>query len=349
MKWILILALLFCLAPRETRDFTAPFYGAQAVVAGENPYSDAPALAAQMQIYGEPITDGRDQHRVAYPVTSLLLLTPFLALEIEKAALIYRVLAAFLMIFGIYRLQKSLVWALLTVVALHEPIVAFNLGQMALLTAAFSTLAVGLLNDRREVPAVLCMVGASISPVVGIPFALLMLRGRALVLYVTIMLGILVASLVVSGFWLPGWISNLQRYGTYTTQGSWIPAFIPFALVFWFQRHRAERVIGALLLVLPLTGLYQAAFTVAALPRQRVLTAGFLIWGLYIFSHAHIWLIPLIIAAHLVDLRDLRQCLQSAFVASRSRAAALGFQPAGARPASAVSDAGAARRASTEA
>lgn len=338
MKWVLVILALVLVAGQPPRDFGAPFHGAAALVSGVSPYDQSVTEASQLSYYGRLAEFGEDQHRVAYPVTSLLLLTPLVSLGIENAALLYRVVAAFLLILGVYRLQKSLVWAILAVFLLREPLVAFNLGQMALLGAAFSTLGISLLKERRELPAVLCLVGASISPVLGIPLALLLLWPyRKLWLgYIGIMAALGVISLFAAGWWLPDWISTMRSYPTYTQYGVWMPALIPLGVVALLGSDRFRGATSAVLLSVPLTGLYQTSIAVGLLSRKQLISCGVSLWLLSFIAPLSLRLVltPLIIVAHLYPLGSLPN-LAAQRAAIHAWAGSLAFGRGSASPASA--------------
>lgn len=340
MKWILVCALLFFIAPRAPKDFAPPYYGAQAIVRGVDPYSDEVTLLNQVANYGRPALPTDDQHHVAYPVSSLLLVLPFLALDIEKAALVYRVLAAFLLIYGAYRVHKSLLWAVLAALLVREPITGFMLGNMALLMAGFVTLAVALLRERRDYPAMLCLVGASISPVVGIPVAILLLwkRWYMLSLYLTLLGGLFLFSFLVAGWWLPGWIDTLRLYTEYAPHRAWMPALIPLAIILWLLDRSDRGAIRTVLLSVPLTGIYQSAIATTLLDRKRLISVGILLWTMSAFVPTlyRLYLTPLIIAIHLLDLPDLRTL--AALPAATRAWAAGAFQRGSASPANAASD-----------
>lgn len=341
MKWILVIVVLVLVAQMPPRDFGAPFHGAEALVSGVSPYAQSVTDLSQLSYYGRLAEYGEDQHRVAYPVTSLLLLTPLVGLGIENAALLYRVLAAFLLILGVYRLQKSLLWAILAVFLLREPMVAFNLGQMALLGAAFSTLGISLLKERREVPALVCFVGASISPVIGIPLALLILwpYRRLWLGYISLMAALGVISLVVSGWWLPDWVGTMRSYPTYTQYGVWMPALIPLGVAALLGSDRFRGATSAVLLSVPLTGLYQTSIAVGLLTRKQLISCGVSLWLSSFIAPLSVRLIltPLIIAAHLYP-PDLPRRLVTQLVSIRAWASPL-FGRGSAAPAKSAHDA----------
>lgn len=59
-------------------DFLAHYIGARALLfEGNSPYSDEVALEIQQQVFGRPAQQGEIEHRVVYPIYSVLLFAPF--------------------------------------------------------------------------------------------------------------------------------------------------------------------------------------------------------------------------------------------------------------------------------
>ena len=63
-------------------DFLVHWVGARALILdGVSPYSDAVALRIQRRAYGRPARPGEHELRVAYPLYSTLLFSPFALIE----------------------------------------------------------------------------------------------------------------------------------------------------------------------------------------------------------------------------------------------------------------------------
>ena len=59
-------------------DFLAHYVGARSLIfEGKSPYSDDVALEIQRQVFGRPAEQGEIEHRVVYPIYSVLLFAPF--------------------------------------------------------------------------------------------------------------------------------------------------------------------------------------------------------------------------------------------------------------------------------
>lgn len=248
---------LLLIVPKEPVDFTAVYRGVEALVSGESPYSESVTERNQLEKYGRLAFDDEDQMRIAHPLTSLLLLAPIGWLDFEAAKAIFIALSATLLISGLHQLGAKLWWAILLCLLLREPLVAFFLGQIALLSSAMIVWGLVMLKKRCFRAAQLFMIVASVHPVLSVPIALLTLKKRTL--YITIMLALLCASLLMDYTWPFQWLSTAKAYPGYVNYMVWLPSITPAiailgVLLLFFREY--QYTLAGLTFILPLTGAY---------------------------------------------------------------------------------------------
>ena len=63
-------------------DFLAHYVGSRYLIfEGKSPYSDEVALEIQRRVFGRPAEQGEIEHRVVYPIYSVLLFAPFALIQ----------------------------------------------------------------------------------------------------------------------------------------------------------------------------------------------------------------------------------------------------------------------------
>lgn len=308
LSFVLVLGLVATLmalriyteADTLSLDFTPRYVPAQAALMGQSAYSDVVTTQSQIAYYGAPATADMDQHRFGYPAYSLFVYGALTVLPLRAAALVWMVAQVALCLWMLH-LHGVGVWkALALIVLLREPLVALLIGQSVLWSVAWIGLALWTLERARHPQAAVAFALAALQPTITVPLALVVLLRypHALRVYVLIMTGVVGASVVVFGWWIPDWLHGLTAYAGYVSYMVWIapllPLVIPFALGggLWAALpstplwERAGLGLAALVLLLPLTGLYHLALFLPMLVRQSwrwSLVIGVVAWGMSIF------------------------------------------------------------------
>lgn len=279
--YVCLFVVLIGVVPKTPVDFTAVYRGVEALVHGESPYSESVTERNQLEKYGRLAMDGEDQMRIAHPLTSLLLLAPLGWMGFELAKTIFIALSATLLISGLHQLGAKLWWAILLCLLLREPLVAFFLGQIALLSSAMIVWGLVMLKQRKFRAAQCFMIVASVHPILSVPIALLTLKKR--ILYVSIMSVLLCVSLAVDSMWMSKWMGAISGYSGYVGYMIWIPKIIPViaiigVLLLLIRGYTAT--LAGLTLLLPLTGAYHMTLyaTVFLRPTWIVFALAAILW-----------------------------------------------------------------------
>jgi hypothetical protein len=142
--WLLLSAASYYLlaGSRENRfDFYPRWFGARAVLRGENPYSEEVTWQIQEEMFGARLQRGVDQQAFAYSATITWLLLPFWLLPFPVAVSLWCGLQLFLMlalplwVFSIlgWRIRPAYLAVILlsSIVIYRYPVNAYLLGQFA--------------------------------------------------------------------------------------------------------------------------------------------------------------------------------------------------------------------------
>lgn len=284
--YLILFVLLLAIVPSRPVDFTAVYHGVTALSDNESPYDMKIAEQNQRFTYGRLALDGEDQMRIAHPLTSLLLLYPLAWFELQTAKAIFIAGSALLLISGVHQLGAKWWWSVLVCILLREPVAAFMLGQIALLSSACVVWALVFAKRRQNRAAQLMMVIASVHPILSVPIALLTLKKRSL--YVSVLSLLFCLSLCIDWQWPLKWLSVARAYPGYVNYMVWLPqvapilAFIGIALL--FMRNFTGSLTG-LTLLMPLTGAYHLTLyaPVFSKPTYVFLVFALLIWFIPLF------------------------------------------------------------------
>lgn len=227
-------------------DVYVHYVGARAVWQGQNPYTEAVAIQIQQDMFGARITEGSNQHFVAYPAYAHVVLGPLAALPAQIALQVWLTLqlTAMLLVPLIWvfllpgRLAPVLLAVLLflTVFVFVHPINAVVIGQFIGSMLLLLTVGVWALRAGRDVLAGVCFALATIPPTLSGPLTsavllLLALRGRwrGLAAYVGVLAVLTVVSLLLIGWWVPDFLAIAQQYAGYANT-TWGPISLPWGL-----------------------------------------------------------------------------------------------------------------------
>lgn len=289
---ILLLVALVVFTATPTSDLTPRYIGAQAALRGLSPYSDATLRDIQIAYYGAIATEGQDQQRFAYPAYSLFVFTPLTVFPLTVAHALWQLAQLALVLAAMRRLGTPLVVGALLLIVLKEPVVNLLVGNIALWAAAWIGFGLDALERKQECRAGVYFMLACIQPTLTIPLALFMLLTyrKALLTFVVGMGAVGVASVALWGWWLPDFLAGLRSYTTYVSYMVWLPALFPPVVVvaLWSLVNgwhtdtpltRYRYTLAALVLVMPLTGLYHLSlFLLARLPLRWWLVLGAVVW-----------------------------------------------------------------------
>lgn len=243
-------------------DFLSRWEGARTFfIDGHSPYSPQATRNIQAMIYGRDARDGEDEGLFVYPFYTAFLIAPLVFLPYEWAAafiivvLEVSLLVGLLALVGLFRwrmrpltLMAWVLWALFGYYGARGVV----LGQLGIAVYAFQTLALWAVLRRRDGMAGVLLALATIKPQMSIllvPFALLWAwRARRWRLWWGFF-GAWGALIVLSFLFLPSWFgewsAQVQRYPTYTRDGSPVWVLMQYSLGLG---DLAEGIVNALLL-----------------------------------------------------------------------------------------------------
>ena len=263
----------------QRTDTTAPYQGARAALQGISPNSDSVTLETQRIYWGND--EVRDEHRFAYPAYSIFIFGWLTVFPLKTAYIVWGVVQFLFAIYALHKLGLSVFFATVLLFALKEPITVPLMGQSTLWSAAWIALGLHALKTNRERHAGAAFALSCINPVLTVPITLLTLLycGRALRTFLIAMLLWLLLSLLAFGAWIPDWIVTMFAYSGYVDFMTWlphlVPASVPFAIAVLigavlqrglFLRHLLATC--AVLMLLPVTGLYQLCLLAPSMARM---------------------------------------------------------------------------------
>jgi hypothetical protein len=246
----------------ELFDFYPRWYGARAMLRGEDPYSLQ--VTREIRQSGIPLKDWALSGVFLYPATITYLLLPFWLLPFEISVSLWNglqlllVMAAPLIVFVQLGWQpKPLMFAGVTIfssLAFRHPVNVFVLGQFTIFVLAALIIAWWGIRSRHGWLAAMGLAGASIRPegaiLVGlIVLHLLLVRRFDVLGPFGAVLGVALAlSVVQIGFWLPEFVAGMLEHSDLglsrtplSLLGSKVGVFvftgILFVWAFWLARQ----------------------------------------------------------------------------------------------------------------
>jgi len=286
--------LRYIVPPRGNRfDFYPRWRGGQALWNGISPYSASTTDAIQEGMFGGVLPPNVDQQRMVYPayvgliLAPLLLLPPSTAIAIWLTIQLIAVLATPILWLQILD-WKPPPWVLgLLIVGLvlvfRYPINLYIVGQFTGTILFGFSLAVWLLQRKRDLAAGILLALTAIPPTIAIPLALVLVgsfvligRPRALIGFVVTLAILTAITFVQIGWWIPDFLTQLGAYSSYALP-IWPPGLLEapilrfglilavgltlLAALIRFRQTRALEnfaisAILACLLLLPQTGNY---------------------------------------------------------------------------------------------
>lgn len=277
----------------DHRDFYPRWAGARlALYEGRDLYSAETTRQMQLMLYGRERRAGEDPQAFAYPAILVPLLLPFWVIpNVEVATALWESTSLLLLIAAVIVVRSAAPdpkfprgWIAPALFTPYVILMLFN-GQITALPFAAVAFAYAGYERRRDWLGGAALVIGFIKPeimlVPAVWFLLLALRDRRWrFLGGFLLAGVLlfIASLIVAGWWIPGWLDALQRYAAYA-QVSWSP------VAAWAVHPLLAVGVGALTL-LTLTRFRLDSFGAAAggTALGMLLLPQTLIWGLTMLS-----------------------------------------------------------------
>lgn len=233
-------------------DIYPRYVGAQAVWAGESPYAQTVTERIQIGMYGQLQPPDADQQRFAHPAYSAIFLAPLLLLPPEVAIPVWTALqfaalfATPFLWFAILRWKPRPLTLALLVIGLifvyRYPVLSYLWGQFTGGIVFLVSLAIWLLQGRRDAWAGVALALATVPPSISGPLAVLLLgvlllmgRWRGTAAFVAVLGAATLLSIVRIGWWLPEFIDGLRAYSVYAhpvSAADFLPTFVrlPFMI-----------------------------------------------------------------------------------------------------------------------
>lgn len=227
-------------------DFYPNWAGSRAVFGGESPYSREMTERIQIAMYGYVRGLDVDQNSFAHPAYSAFLMLPVAMLDAPLATAVWMTFQLLAVGFSILLWLDLLNWRphplvfglvlFGCLVALRHPVNIYLLGQFPGSVLLGFSVAVWLLQRKRDAVAGIALVMCTVPPTVGGTMALVLAGSLALTgRWKT--LAALLASLAVFtsitfllvGFWIPDWLSMLNQY-THYAHPVWPPSVLQLPL-----------------------------------------------------------------------------------------------------------------------
>lgn len=258
-------------------DFLVHWMGTRSLLRdGLSPYSDEVALRIQVQAYGRPAEQGEHELRVAYPLYSMFIFTPFaligdypLARAIWMTLLEIALIAVSIICINLTRWKPGtwvlIVFLLFSLFWYHGLRPLIN-GNAVILVTLFVLLAIWMMKSSRDELAGIFLAFSTFKPhIVLLPIVFILvwaISNKRYKVFLWLVISLTFLS-IIAAFFIPDWpIQNLRevlRYTSYNPPGTpgdifklWLPAsgvklgyflygFLTIILIIeWFAARRKE-------------------------------------------------------------------------------------------------------------
>ncbi len=231
-------------------DFLAHYVGTRSLILeGKSPYSDEVALEIQQRVFGRPAEPGEIEHRVVYPLYSILFFAPFALIKDYAIARVawMTMMEITLLITGYLALQmtnwkpKILVLALLSqfsVLWYHGFRAVIN-GNAVIVVAFFIAATLYALYNHNYQVAGIFLALSTIKPNLVILFIFFVLiwclyqkKIQVVIWFLGSMLVLTLGAMIIIPDWINQNLQEILRYPGYNPPGSvgevialWLPGF----------------------------------------------------------------------------------------------------------------------------
>jgi hypothetical protein len=273
----------------DHRDFYPRWAGARLALFDEQDlYSPETTLLIQLELYGAPLQSDADQQGFAYPAQLVVLLFPFWFIDdVEVAAAAWAGLSIVIILSTLYLARciwgKPPIWVLVGGLFWHYSLLMVFQTQITAIPLAAVGVGYWAYSRQRDVAAGVALAAGIIKPelVLGPTVVLLILAVRARRWPFVLAFGIaqvmlFVGSIIIAGWWVPGWIQALTRYTAYAqTALAWRTAWTSSPLV-------AVALLALIWGLIKHTRWSEPAAVAASVPIGMLLLPQTPVWGLTI-------------------------------------------------------------------
>jgi hypothetical protein len=270
----------------DHRDFFPRWAGARlALFNGAPLYDDATTRQMQLLLYGRVLPPEVDQQGFAYPAQIVIELAPFwwiddvrVATAVWQGASVLLLVAALLAVRAVHPFP---LWLLIPALFWQYTLLMLFQGQFSIMALAALAIGYWLFDRQRDVWAgiVLCL-GLVKPELMLLPcmfmciYALWHRRWRFIVGFIGCGLALLVATVILFGWWIPSWLAQVAAYQQYAQSASAYQTA-------WALHPLAAAALGVVLLfgIMLLRGALRYGFA-ASITLGMLLLPQTLLWGL---------------------------------------------------------------------
>jgi len=255
----------------DHRDFYPLWAGTRWLISGSpDVYSPRATHFIQVTLYGAALPPERDQQGFAYPAHLALLLAPFaLISDVEIATAVWQGFTLVVLLGCLLLLRTAVnpsipLYVPAALVFWHYPLLMLFQGQVTVLAVLAISGAVVFYQRRQDGIAGLLLAAGTVKPELALaPLITLVIhaffskRFSLLIGLFASGAGLFLGSLMLAGWWVPGWLIRLEEYTGYskifwTAATLWQihPLLLAGLLVYagaslWLTRKDAPGLIGA--------------------------------------------------------------------------------------------------------
>ena len=228
-------------------DFYPHYVAAQALLRGDNPYSQEVTAQIQIGMFGGELPPEFDQQRFSYPAYTALLLLPFTPLDSHTAIALWMSIQLFAieasLLLWIHILEWKTPLVMLPVLlgalllAFRYPINVYILGQFTGVMLLLLSLAALAFKRKHDTAAGVLLALSANPPTIAAGIAIFILlahalkgRWRGLVSFILTLAVLVVIVVLRVGWWIPQFLGNIGDYSRYADP-VWVLSMLPLWVV----------------------------------------------------------------------------------------------------------------------
>lgn len=284
----------------DHRDFYPRWAGAQQVLfEGRDLYSAETTRAMQLMLYGRERKEDEDPQAFAYPAILVPLLLPFWFIQdVEIATALWQSTSILLLSATLIAVRRAMPqpkfsgwWIAVALFTPYVIIMIYNAQITAIPFAAVAFAYVGWETNRDWLGGAALVAGFIKPELLIIPSGMFLLlalfhhRWQFIGGFAAAGAILFAASVVIAGWWIPGWVDAIIRYGDY--------AQISWALVTFEKAHSLGFAALMALLVAMLFFIFRKPRTTFSISLSRydsfLVTAGGVALGMILLPQTLIW------------------------------------------------------------